>query len=302
MRPRPSIVARRATVWMGLVAFAVLGAATATAQRLSPEDLQAAYRQLEDPSPDKRIEAVEMLGRRGWRERRDIAPRLQRLLRRDADWRVRASSGRALGRLSVRSAVPDLVAALRDPQVEVRVVAAAALWRLPDPASVPGLIELLNDNDAAARQWGALALGVVRDRRATAPLLRLMNDPEGAVRMDVIRSLGRIGDPAALAPLRTLAQGADKALDERLEAINSLAALESPDKVNALVALLSESEERVRVRAIRALAQVGDALAVPALRRVRQSERSSEARTAIDEALQAIQDRAQEAANPPAGR
>jgi HEAT repeat protein len=287
MKSLTTFVAGVALVWSML-------AGVALAQRLTPEELQAAFRQLEDPSPDKRIEAVELLGRRGWQMRRDVAPRLQRLLREDPDWRVRASSGRAIGRLSVRTAVPDLVAALRDPQVEVRVVAAAALWRLPDPAAVPGLVELLSDRDAAARQWGALALGVVRDRRATQPLLRVLADPEGAVRMDVIRSLGRIGDPSALAPLRDFARTEGNALDERLEAVNSIASLDSPDKVNVLVQLLGDSEERIRLRSIRALGQVGDALAIPPLRRVRQAERSEEGRTAIDEAVQAIQERAAE--------
>lgn len=277
-----------------VLVMSLFTAPSASAQRLTPEEMQAQFRQLEDPSPDKRIEAVEALGRRGWQLRRDIAPRLQRLLREDPDWRVRASSGRAIGRLSVRTAVPDLVAALRDPQVEVRVVAAAALWRLPDAAAVPGLVELLNDRDAAARQWGALALGVVRDRRATQPLLRVLADPEGAVRMDVIRSLGRVGDPSALDPLKDFARNASNAMDERLEAVNSIASLDSPDKVNVLVQLLSDSEERIRVRAVRALGQVGDALAIPPLRRVRQSERSEEARNAVDEAIEAIQQRAAE--------
>ncbi|MCB9600854.1 MAG: HEAT repeat domain-containing protein [Sandaracinus sp.] len=287
MKSLTTFVAGVALVWSVL-------AGSAHAQRLTPEEMQAQFRQLEDASPDKRIEAVEVLGRRGWSLRRDIAPRLQRLLREDPDWRVRASSGRAIGRLSVRTAVPDLVAALRDPQVEVRVVAAAALWRLPDPAAVPGLVELLNDRDAAARQWGALALGVVRDRRATQPLLRVLVDPEGAVRMDVIRSLGRIGDPTALEPLRDFARTEGNAIDERLEAVNSIASLDSPDKVNVLVQLLGDSEERVRLRSIRALGQVGDALAIPPLRRVRQAERSEEVRGAIDEAVTAIQERASE--------
>jgi len=282
-----------------LVALVVVGASlfgghVARAQRLTQEEMDAALAQLGSQDPQERIEATELLGRRGWRHRREIAPRLVELLRNDRDWRVRASSGRALGRLSVRDAVPGLVQALRDPQVEVRVVAAAALWRLPDPASVPALVELLEDRDAAARQWAALALGVVRDRRATAPLLRLLGDAEESVRLDVIRSLGRIGDPAALEPLSGFARDASKELDERLEAINSLASLEGPDKVNHLIRMLGDDEQRVRVRAVRALGQVGDALAVPALRRRKQGERDEETRAAIDEAIAAIRQRARE--------
>ncbi|HJL06186.1 MAG TPA: HEAT repeat domain-containing protein [Polyangiaceae bacterium LLY-WYZ-15_(1-7)] len=277
-----------------VMGFVLLGSSTALA-RMSDEEFQQAMQQLQADSPDERLEAVELLGRRGWRRRREISPRLRRLLRTDPDWRVRASSGRAIGRLSVRDAVPDLVAALRDPQVEVRVVAAAALWRLPDAAAVPGLIALLDDRDAAARQWGALALGVVRDRRATEPLIRMLGDTESAVRMDAIRSLGRIADPAALDALRGFVSNGDNAIEERLEAINSIAALESPDKVNVLGRLLGDDEERIRLRAVRALGQVGDMLAVPPLRRLKGNERSGEIREAIDEAIAAIRQRAREA-------
>ncbi len=283
---------------MRLVLLCVLGGLVgpdsyAHAQRLSDEEYTQSIQQLGSDVSEQRLEAVELLGRRGWRRRRELTPHLRRLLRNDPDWRVRASSGRSLGRLSVRSAVPDLVAALRDPQVEVRVVAAAALWRLPDPAAVPALLEVLNDRDAAARQWAALALGVIRDTRATESLVRLLSDREGSVRMDAIRSLGRIGDANALEPLRSFVGDSNKPLDERLEAINSIGSVNSLDKVNALVRLLDDDEARIRLRTIRALGQVGDALAIPALRRRRAEERG-EAREAIDEAIGTIRQRMRE--------
>ncbi|MEM9074533.1 MAG: HEAT repeat domain-containing protein [Myxococcota bacterium] len=270
--------------------FALFFALPVLAQRLSPEEYQAAVAQLADANPEVRREAAELLGRKGWRQRREFAPQLRRMLRRDPDWRVRASSGRSLGRLSVRAAVPDLVAALRDPQVEVRVVAAAALWRLPDPAAVPALVRVLNDSDPAARQWAALALGVIRDPRATEPLAALLNDAEDSVRMDAVRSLGRIGDPNALRPLTSFVSNGERRMEERLEGINSIASLESPDKVNTLVRLLGAEESAIRLRAVAALEQVGDALAIPALRRLRQRENAS-GRRAIDQALRAIRER-----------
>ena len=59
---------------------------------------------------------------------------------------MRAAAGRALGRLGVREAVPDLIAALEDKSPDVRVVAAAALWRLPDPSAVDPLTRHLADS------------------------------------------------------------------------------------------------------------------------------------------------------------
>ncbi len=267
-------------------------ASVAAAQDLSEETYQALVRQLEQGAPAERAEAADQLGRRGYPRRAAIVPLLRQRLRDDRDWRVRASSGRAIGRLGARDAVPDLVRALRDPVVDVRVVAAAALWRLPDPAAVPALLELLRDADPSARQWGALALGVIRDRRATRPLIGLLADPEADVRTDALRSLGRIRDASAAAALEAYALDASRASEERLEAVDALAALDGPEKVDALVRLLRHDEPAMRARAVSALGRVGDALVVPPLRQRRAAEPSAAVRSAIDQAIRDIQARA----------
>lgn len=267
-------------------------AAFAHAQPVTSSQLESALEQLSHRDPAVRASAAERLGRRGAAQRDAIVPALRRTLRDDADWRVRASCGRALGRLGAREAVPDLVRALRDPVVDVRVVAAAALWRLPDPAAVPALLELLRDRDAAARQWGALALGVTRDRRATQPLIGLLDDPERDVRLDVIRSLRRIRDPAAVSALEAFAADAARAQEERLEAVDALAGLEGPEKVDALVRLARHAHAPLRIRAVEALGRVGDALVVSALRERRRVERAPAVQRAIDQAIREIEARA----------
>lgn len=281
---------RRALFGALLMTMAV--PAAAGAQALSDEEYRQAIEQLEQGSPTDRASTADLFGRRGYSRRDSVVPILRRRLRDDRDWRVRASSGRALGRLGARDAVPDLVRALRDPVVDVRVVAAAAIWRLPDPAAVPALLELLRDQDASARQWGALALGVIRDRRATRPLIALLNDSEAGVRLDALRSLGRIRDASAGATLEQYAADGAHAMDERLEAINSLAALDGPEKVDALVRLARHAQTEIRVRAVQSLGRVGDALVIPALRERRGAESAASVRAAIDAAIQEIQDRA----------
>jgi HEAT repeat protein len=270
----------------------VVAPAPGSAQELSDEEFQRALTQLADGTPDERAVAADQLGRRAYGRRDRLVPVLRERLRDDRDWRVRASAGRALGRLNARDAMPDLVRALRDPVVDVRVVAAAAIWRLPDPAAVPALTQLLTDQDAAARQWGALALGVIRDRRATQPLLNLLNDAEGGVRLDTIRSLGRIRDPGAVDGLRDFALDDARVDEERLEAIDSLASLDGPEAVNALVRLARFDDAGIRARSVQALGRVGDALVIPTLRERRRSETSAVVRNAIETAIQEIQDRA----------
>ncbi|MCB9591610.1 MAG: HEAT repeat domain-containing protein [Sandaracinaceae bacterium] len=286
---------RHALRAVALFTFAAVTTAALPAsaqQRLTDEDLDRYRGIMTAGDTNARVAAADALGRRGSSRRTDVLPILREHLRSDAEWRVRASSGRAIGRLAARDAVPDLVRALRDPVVDVRVVAAAALWRLPDPAAVQPLLELLRDQEPAARQWAALALGVIRDRRATRPLITLLRDPERDVRLDAIRSLGRLRDPDGLRALEAFARNPQEQMEERLEAINALSTLDGPDKINALVRLLGESDAQIRQRAVQALGRVGDALVLPPLRQRRAAERDGDVRTAIDEAIQAIQGRA----------
>jgi HEAT repeat protein len=274
-----------------LLTALLTSAGSARAQQMNDADYQRAVAQLAGDDPTERAAAADLLGRRGYSRRDTVVPLLRQHLREDRDWRVRASSGRAIGRLGVREAVPDLVRALRDPVVDVRVVAAAAIWRLPDPAAVPALLELLRDQDASARQWGALALGVIRDRRATRPLIALLRDPEGGVRLDSIRSLGRVRDATAAQPLERYAADDAGPMDERLEAISALSSLDGPEKVDALVRLTRHADAQIRTRAVQSLGRVGDALVVPALRERRTAESAAAVRAAIDAAIREIQER-----------
>jgi HEAT repeat protein len=288
-------------VVLSAVGLVSLGGATARAQELDAAAYSAAMTDLQGPDSDSRMAAAELLGRRAGSHRTDIVPVLRRLLRDDPEWGVRASAGRALGRLAARDSVPDLVRALRDPVVDVRVVAAAAIWRLPDPAAVPALIELLGDADSSARQWATLALGVIRDTRAVEGLAALLHDPEESLRVDVVRSLGRIRDRGALAPLEAFVRESGRGAEERAEAISAIAGLDTPERMDSLARLLDHSDRLVRQHAAEALGQIGDALVLPSLRHRLASERTREVRTALEAAIAAVEARAAAPAPAPPG-
>lgn len=291
-RSRLRCAARHACLALALSVGVGAGVTRPASVVAQDDPLRADIARLASTDSTERAAAAEALGRSGHRLRDEITPILRELLRSDESWEVRASAGRAIGRLGTRDAVPDLVRALRDERVDVRVVAAAAIWRLPDPAAVPALLDLLSDPDPSARQWATLALGVIRDTRAVAPLTALLADPEASVRLDVIRSLGRIRSEGVLAPLSSFASDEDHATDERVEAVGAIAGLEGPPRIDALVRLLDAGDRPVREQVIDALGQIGDALVVPALRTRRASERTAAMRARIDAAIAAIEARA----------
>ncbi len=219
---------------------------------------------------------------------------LRPLLVSDPSHVVRAAAGRALGRLGVREALPDLVAALSDTNAEVRVVAAAALWRLPDASAVGPLLSRLVDTEAAVREWSAQALGVIGDHRATPEIAKLLTDPTRSVRLSAVLSLGRIGDPAGLRPLVKYATTGVLDDEEKTEVVNAVVSIKGPQRVEALFELLTASgrDPAQRVRLLLGLGQVANAEVIPRLRVYTAPTSVPSVRKAAQEAVAAIEARA----------
>jgi HEAT repeat protein len=264
--------------------------AGASANARGEEAFRKALATLKSPNPAERAAAADEMGRRGYRLRKEIAEALRPVLLNDGESVVRAAAGRALGRLGAREAVPELVKALSDKSAEVRVVAAAALWRLPDPSAVPVLLERVRDTDKAVREWAALALGVAADPRAVPELVKLLKDPERPVRLAAVRSLGRLNRPEALAPLAAYLASAKRDDEEHDEVVTSVASIEGYERVTTLVGMLdaAAADPKQRLRLVLALGKVGDAQALPALRKVSQRDEAKTVRDAATQALAAV--------------
>ena len=110
------------------------------------------FEQLGHDDANVRLEAVKSLGARGGTiEAKTIAPELAAAFKKESSDEVRYALALALGRMGpeAKVAVPDLAAALNDPQV--RVAAARALGSVgPDAEpAIPALIALLGQERIA---------------------------------------------------------------------------------------------------------------------------------------------------------
>ncbi|MET0285599.1 MAG: HEAT repeat domain-containing protein [Polyangiales bacterium] len=250
--------------------------AKASQEARGEEAFKSALARLGSAQANERAAAADELGRRGFRFRKQIADALRPLLSKDPDASVRAACGRALGRLGLREALPELTQALSDGSADVRAVAAAALWRLPEPKSVPALIERTRDEDAKVREWSALALGAAKDARALAPLIERLSDADRSVRLAAIRGLGRMNSSEALVPLQGYLTGATRDEEEKDEVVAAVVAIEGSERVASLLALYAAAASDVaqKRRLLSALTRVGDAQALPMLRKL-SSERDA---------------------------
>ncbi|MFC1856024.1 HEAT repeat domain-containing protein [Thermodesulfobacteriota bacterium] len=153
------------------------------------------------------------------------------LLENDEAKEVRAAAAKTLGELNYHRALRPLVAALKDDDEEVREAAANALGYFRDVSAIEQLGFALKDDYAKVRKSAAQALGKYKDSSVVEHLAFALEDDDVYVRRAVVMALKEKGsDAAAFVP--------------------------------ALISALNDDDERVRLNAIQALANLSDFLAV----------------------------------------
>ncbi len=138
---------------------------------------------------------------------------------------------------------------------EWRCQLVGALAKVSAPA-VPALIEALKGGDWRVRLASAEALGKIQDPQAVPALIEALKDSDSDVRYYSAWVLGKIGDPQA---------------------------------VPALIETLKDW--RVRTASAKALGKIGDPQALPALQQALQTERETNVRSAIEQAIKKVQRR-----------
>ncbi|PJF28083.1 MAG: hypothetical protein CUN53_01590, partial [Phototrophicales bacterium] len=152
----------------------------------------------------------------------------------DADSMVRWASAEALGWMRASEAVPALGQRVSDPAWTVQVAAIQALTEI---------------GDTAALYWVEPAL----------------DDHNLSVQEAAVEALGRLGSPQHVARLKEIVLSPRDVL-VRAAAVEAMRSLRAVGASEALTALLDEPALALRWAAARALSELADASAVPALR------------------------------------
>jgi HEAT repeat protein/beta-lactamase regulating signal transducer with metallopeptidase domain len=270
---------------------------------------------LSDASAAVRLAAVSSLGQ--LEDPRAIAA-LAKAMKEDTDARVRAAAAEALGNIDDARAVPHLVEALKserspvvrekivssladiddpsaanavvtvlkDPAVGVRRAAVRALADFEDPNTVSALSGMVRDEDAEVRQYVAEALGNLNAVSALDALAQLTKDSNADVRTHAISALGQLEDIRALPAL--VAALKDPSADVRNHAADAIGDLEGVETApRALIDAATDSNSDVRRAVAHALGHIGDAAAVPALKKMT-SDSDTEVRHTAAESLKEI--------------
>ncbi|MEZ4268018.1 MAG: HEAT repeat domain-containing protein [Myxococcota bacterium] len=215
------------------------------------------------------------------------------------DATIRELAVKSLAEFSKDRPNPRVITVLRsrlgDSAKPIRQAAVYALARIDDPAVVKDLVALEKDPDSIVREQVAIALSRSRHADADRILLAYLDDPDNRVKLQAVIGLRERKTPAALEKLKwlveyrqpeirrevvravaTLADPGDltyfdlwqqRLYDEdaeiRLMAVAAMAQFPTdPRTAAALGGAVTDSEPRVKLRAIAALSELKDANAV----------------------------------------
>ncbi|MCA9089709.1 MAG: HEAT repeat domain-containing protein [Planctomycetaceae bacterium] len=225
---------------------------------------------------------------------------LSKLLKDDHD-EVREEAARSLAKLADGTAVKLLTRSMRDKSETVRVFAAQGFSRCDTEEAVSALMKFVGDPAPAVRRQVLLTLGAcgkaiampavrrrVDDadpecRIAAAEALGRLGDPQGltlllnmlkeqplssetGLALPIAQAIGRMKDPRGTVPLLNLLSTDDVALKEQIAV--SLGEMKQRAARESLERLLThDHSDRVRAAAAKALGELGDIEARPALER-----------------------------------
>lgn len=197
---------------------------------------------------------------------------------RDKDEMVRAWAAHRLGEIGDKRAVKPLINAIKDKRVGVD--AARALGEIGEPA-VGHLITALRDKDEDMRLLAAIALGQIGEPAVT-PLINVLMDKDENIAVVAV-ALERIGEPAVMPLIDAFRVGNEDVDVGVIHALRSIGELAVEHLINAL----GDENVYVRENAARALGEIGNLKAVPALEKAI-NDSDEDVREKVKEALDKI--------------
>jgi HEAT repeat protein/beta-lactamase regulating signal transducer with metallopeptidase domain len=212
---------------------------------------------------NKAMEGVEYRGKHAGDTTNTAVPALIAALK-DSDVKVRRAAASSLGNLEDPRSVPALIEALRDSDSEVRACAAEALGDMEDPRSIPGLTAAIKDGSPEVRRRAIEAISNMEG--GTKPVdafIAALADSNSEVREAAVEALSDVQDKRAVRPLIKLLS--DPSADVRHQTAHALGNLEDPAAAEPLAAALRDSDADVRSAAAQSLSQLGLTTAPAAL-------------------------------------
>lgn len=176
---------------------------------------------------------------------------------------VRRAALTALSRLGGDIDIEKLCAMLLDADVEIINKAVDVIAKINHPDTVKYLVPALKDENEFSRRAAVEVLNEIGNANSVKHLLEAVADEDWWVRARASDALGRIGGERVVDAVLELIR--DKDEDIRRAAIEILNTCRDKRAVNELIKATADDDWWVSERAADALAEIGDAKALPAI-------------------------------------
>jgi hypothetical protein len=197
-----------------------------------------------------------------------VRDEVRRLFEESEEPEIRGYLALVLGHTRDPQAAATLTAALPDADPQTRIYILWALGAIGDPQALPSLQAAVREEDSGVRKTAAFALGELGDRQALPDLLPLLGDSVADVRWNAAVAVSRLGSDAAVPEL-------ERMLDRRL--------------TSQVEGIKPAQQEEMMVSAVRALAAVEGAAALPLLGELEKQDPSLKVRQAAIEARELVE-------------
>jgi HEAT repeat protein/WD40 repeat protein len=168
----------------------VLLKAISALRRVATDDaVEALIPLVQHPNPSIRRQTIEVLG--------DLRPPdafdlFAELLAEDVSFEVRAAAAKGLGKLKDKHGIRLLEQALRD-EPSVRCAALMGLTAIGEQSAIPALLATLRDPTPVVRYHAVTGLGKLKAEQATGAIRRLLEDKDSMVRTGAEKALVELG-------------------------------------------------------------------------------------------------------------
>nr|WP_240901389.1 sister chromatid cohesion protein PDS5 [Thioalkalivibrio sp. XN279] len=179
---------------------------------------------------------------------------LVEVLKDESDFARRAAV-EVLNEIGDQDSIKDLLSALGDDDWWVRARATDALARIGGPRVIDAVLRLINDKDESVRRAAVEILNTTKDERAVQHLIAATRDEDWWVRERAADALGAIGDERAIPALVEMLGAEPRSMPA---AIRALARVAGAAAVPHLKPLLDHKDKEVRIEAMKALAEAAD--------------------------------------------
>lgn len=172
---------------------------------------------------------------------------------------VRFNATVALGDMQYFSCEKIVRKSLNDPDVNVRIAAAYSLVKLNQPQFIEQLRAAAKNPDQTVRANAALLLGKLGRADNIELLYEVLqaSDSTDKVRLQAVESIARLGDERMYRS-KLWALLISKFHDDRAMGIRGMGALDTTESRNAIISMLDDDVQEVRLVAAEQLARLGD--------------------------------------------